>query len=222
MKISWDKFSKRYGPVVVAPPGRYTLGRELSTLLTLAVYRQPAKILEMFTAYGHTACALAAACPESQVHAFDVCREKGGYDAESPFSGEVMSESDVGAAIRNAPDEVRARVNLVIEDGALLRKYIHNLAPYHFIYIDGDHTWRRVRGDTALALEVATDDATLVWDDYWKHCPDVVRFIDSVNREAGDFVTQVNDTRMCYTTLTKEIRQRLGEIVVALEDVPRP
>lgn len=213
---SWKTFEKRFGPIVHGAGGRYTLYEELAVLLTLATRRQPCKILEMFTAYGHTACALAEACPEAQVHAFDVSKETGGYDVKSPYVGEVMSRAEVGSAIRSAPEAIRSRIQLTIDNGLRLASRIRGSAPYQFIYVDGDHTWARVLHDTRLALEVASDDAVIVWDDYWEACPDVKRFMQSLGVERGNSLAHVSGTRICYAVLDGNKRI---ELLAAVEEI---
>ena len=48
------------------------------------------------------------------------------------------------------------------------------------IFIDGGHDYETVTSDTKLALEVASDDATVVWHDYGsKIHTDVTRFVDN-------------------------------------------
>jgi hypothetical protein len=213
MKESWDLFQSRFGPIVKGPEGRYTLHGELAVLLTLAVRRQPRKILEMFTAYGHTACALAAACTTSEVFAFDVAKELGGYDAHSPFVGEVMSQKDVGSAILNAPEAVRSRIRLTVRNGLELADHIRVSGPYELVFVDGDHTWRHVADDTKLALELASDDAVIVWDDYSSGCPEVARFIDTLNGRSGDPVILVGGTRIGYTILNEEKRRTMRSAI---------
>lgn len=214
MIVRWDRFAEKFGPVLEGPGGRYTAGRDLSVVLTLAKWRRPRRILEMYTAFGSTAAALGGSCPESQVHTFDVCREEGGYDADSPFSGEVMERRLVGSAIGAVPN-----VKLLVSDGRRLPGLIRDSAPYGAVFVDGDHTFERALEDTRLALEVSEDDAVLIWDDYKHGAPGVMRLIDGMNTSAaGDRIALVEGTRVCFVALDAGLRAQLRAAVRRLAE----
>src|SRR5205807_7487485 len=54
----------------------------------------------------------------------------------------------------------------------------------HFcmVYIDGAHSFDYVKNDTRKAFDIVRDDGCVVWDDYWRHVPDVPQFLDSAIR----------------------------------------
>lgn len=225
---SLNRFEALHGPIVHPPEsGRFTGGMELSLLLTLACRMNRKKILELSCAYGDTAVRLASANKEAEVFAFDVAVELGGLDFDHYRSSEVLSLSQVGSAIKCAPPDVRERIHFRALSGHEIHRVARTLKPYDFIYIDGRHDWRFVAEDTKLAVSTATEEAVLVWDDYWEHCPEVRHFIDVLNIRLGRMtgvkdgpIKNVEGTKLCYIELglglPSELKQRLE---VAVEDL---
>lgn len=208
MIVSWAVFAQRFA--LACPPdlpGHYTSGKDLCAVLTLAKRHAPAKILEIGTGYGETAARLGDTCPDSVVHTFDVCREMGGYDTRSPFTKrEVRPQAEVGRACKG-----KANVYPTVLPGNLIAAAVRQQAPYQFAFVDGDHKWRRVVDDTKLALECCADNAMLVWDDYWYYCPEVGRFIDTMNERAGNMICHIGETRICFSPLSAAVRAKMLE-----------
>lgn len=203
--VTWTRFSQKFGPLI--RPGQvkphYTQGRDLTVLLTLARWKKPQKIAEMYTAYGDTALSLARSNPQADIYAFDVCREEGGM---GPMNQEVLPKAEVGSAFRDLPF---ANLHLCVRPGNELGGYILERGPFDLTFVDGNHIAECVVRDTALALAATKQDGVIVWDDYWESSHDVMDVIDELNESAGDLITLVEGTRVCYTILGFDEKQRL-------------
>lgn len=205
-----EQFVNQYGPLATySGPSRYTNGPSLDVLLTLAHWRRPQRVLEMYTAYGHSALALASVCPEAQIFTFDVCKEMGGHDVRSPFVNEVASIEEVGSAIREAPEELSSRIVTSVRHAADLPAEIALHAPYQVTYVDGDHTWRRVVEDTKTALRFTENTGVIVWDDYWEVCREVLRFIEVLSDRVEGAFSTVDGCHNCFVVLDEKKRREL-------------
>lgn len=208
MNETWESFVASYGPEMpYGAPCHYTSGRDLQVLMCLARWRAAPRVAELYTAFGHTALALASASPGSSVAAFDTCLEAGGWDAASPFHHEVIPRARVGESLQSAPDDVRCRVELVVGDARSLPAEVLKRGPYGLVFVDGDHTWPSVLSDTRLALlSIEGAVGVIVWDDYWAFCPEVQAAIDALNRRIGDRIRLVEGTRVCYAVVDPPLR----------------
>ncbi len=201
------------GDVVRRGDRRFTESSELEALLRLARSRRPAKALELYTAFGDTALALARALPACEVHTFDLCREMAEHRS-GPFAKYVLPAELGGTAWRDQPESERIRFHLLppARIGARARRD----GPYELVYVDGDHTWRSVLADTDLALEAAADDAVLVWDDCVPDCPDVLLALERLEEAVGSGIARVAGTRLAFVRLDRRRRLELGSVVRAL------
>ncbi|MGH7395567.1 MAG: class I SAM-dependent methyltransferase [Candidatus Methylomirabilales bacterium] len=203
--LAWGAFLEKYGPLVTAPDGPLTWGKNLSVLLTLAARRKPARILELYTAFGHTAVALARAAPEARIFTFDVSLDLGALPAPG-----TQRTDRVGEMVRASDNsDVRDRIAVTIGREAELPPKVRESGPYGALFVDGNHTFPYVVRDTALALETAEEDAIIVWDDHADHFPDVPRLIALLNLATGDRIVQVGGTWTCYAHLDRELREKL-------------
>ena len=199
MEISLETFKEMFGPPAFGRlPGKYTSGENLSVLLTLVKFTQAQKVLEMFCNRGDTAAEIAATLHAPSVFAGDVCR---GLERPLSRSEEVLPMSEVGSSFGKFGPEASKRITAIAGDRPALEKFYRENAPYDLVYVDGNHTWRGVADDTKLALELVRCGGTVVWDDYWYCCPDVMSYIDLLNRRVEDRIVFVRGTRMCYVTL---------------------
>jgi len=204
---SWAAFSKKYPIVSDETPVKYTGGRNLSVLLSLAAHFKSGKIAELYTAYGYTAVALAKAVPKARVYAYDVCLE---YGAETPLSNEAMKLSEVGSAIKANPS---LNIELHVAAGKKLSGMILLYGPYDLVFVDGNHSFKCALEDTRLATVTVPPGGVIVWDDYWQHCPGVMELIDRINRQIGDPIILVEGTRVCYTVLDKPKKDKLLDLL---------
>jgi hypothetical protein len=219
----WNDFAKLYPIPPIPPPAMrpaYTGGNDLAVVLALAQKRRPEKVLEMYTALGHTAAALAWTLPEATVYAYDTTQELGVWpypgNGGKPTGAEVPTADEVGRAIKALPPEVRERVHLGVHGPDDLHREIRAQGPYDFVFIDGNHSWRGVAEDTRVALDVVDEQAVLVWDDYWTPCYEVMRFIDVLNWRTADSIILVENTRVCYCWLTKAKYRMLKRAIADL------
>lgn len=214
MHQPWKSFADKYGPlfdVSKAPRGQaYTTGHNLQMVCTLAKFVKPLRAVEIGTAYGHTAAAIAIACPDAKVDTFDVCRENAGETA-SPFDREILPRDRVGKVILEQSEEIRSRVRSHILTPVLHGQSLLEIATFRriqFAFIDGDHTWRNVVADTRAVLDRISSDGVIVWDDY-STVREVGAFIDILNGRTGNRITAVKATRCCYIHLVEGQREAL-------------
>lgn len=214
----WASFLATYGPEMpYGGPCHYTNGGNLQVLMCLARWRAAPRVAELYTAFGHTAVALASAAPASAVLAFDTCLEMGGWDPRSPFHGEVLPRERVGESIASAADDVRRRVELVVGNARGLAAEVLRRGPYGLVFVDGDHTWPAVLSDTMLALlSLESIQGVVVWDDYWPACPEVQAALDAINRRAGDAIRLVDGTRVAYALVDQAVRASMLSAVESL------
>lgn len=213
---SWKGFVLECGKIVTLPGGRYTDTKNLTILLSLAAQKKARKILELMTAYGDTAVALATVLPDAEVFTFDVSLEDGGPGTDQGNFNEILPRDQVGSAIRATDSEIAKRIHLTIDNGAKLAPLIRKSGPYDIAFIDGNHTWRYVIEDTRLALETVGDKGILVWDDYVQHAVEVVQVIDMLNYRTGDLIALVQGTRMCYVRLDPDKKARMEKAIADL------
>lgn len=214
MRMKKSTFDLTFGPKVDGVGGNFLNGENLSVLLTLAEHtdgcrecpsfatRPKKRILEMYCNLGSTAVALASIPSAPEVYAFDVCKESGVFPLDR--SDEVVSKRDAGSAIERVAPEVRKRITFETAAPGDLKSLYREFSLYDLVFIDGNHTWRGVAEDTKLAIQFVADCGVIVWDDYWDACPEVVSYIDVLNRRIGDRVAWVEETRMCYIRLTAQ------------------
>lgn len=133
------------------PKNRYTLPWEKQWLLWRIAQTPPGtSVVEIGTLFGDTALEIASAFPNRKVICVDsISAEYGGLTAES-----------VCRSARGLPN-----VDLRILDS---REFVYADADkVGFIFIDGDHHWDGVRGDSEKALAYAANRGIpVVWHDY--------------------------------------------------------
>jgi hypothetical protein len=187
--------------------GLFTVGENLEVLCRLAHSYKPKKMLELYTAGGYTALALARTCPESQVVTFDV-KDKSTITEFGDQEYQIGTVDQIGEGYRGQPEE--SRITQLLGDAWKYNWADHS---YDLIYIDGLNTWNGVTKDTALAMELANDNALLVWDDFWKNSG-VVQVIDKINVEVEDCVVVVEGTRTCFLCLNPSRKAKILQLLV--------
>lgn len=220
MKISWKQFTKTHRPTTaprfVQPDAHYTPGRELNTVCMLALASNAKRAVEIGTAHGHTAVALARTLPEAEILTIGTTRELAGHNS-SKFDREIQTEERQGYYIREQPAEIRDRIRSIKmkpEPRESLASRVP-LGSFQFAFIDGDHRWEWVAEDTKAILRAIDDGGLIVWDDYNMH-NEVRAFINIVNARTTGPLVEIETTRVVFVKLTAEKRAELLEAVEQL------
>jgi hypothetical protein len=216
MRMAKSVFDVFFKPRVDGVGGKFMNGENLSVLLTLAesIIRPKKRVLEMYCNLGNTAVALASIPSAPEVFAFDVCQELEVFPLDR--SGEVALRKDVGSVIAQVQPSVRKRITFEVSGASDLKSLYGKFAPYDLVHVDGNHTWRGVAADTKLAVQFVTDCGVIVWDDYWDFCPEVISYVNVLNRRIGDRIVWVEETRMCFIQLQEGEKSILEKAVCDL------
>lgn len=214
MNISWHDFVKAYGPECekekLPQAASFTKGRNLNAVCMLARESGSNRLVEIGTAFGHTAVALAKVCPDAEVVTFDVTAELAGEAVSSRYGREIQPKDKQASFIRKQPEEVRRRIIDRILSLDRTESMLARAASFAFgfAYIDGDHTWRSVAQDTKAVLDRISDDGIIVWDDYGT-ANEVKAFIDIANRRTGNKIAAIEHTRIVYLHLAGDQRTQM-------------
>lgn len=209
LKLSKFESIVRGYPQVDDSDAAFTKGKDLQALCALAIISQAKCILEIGTAYGHTAVALAKACPEAEVYTLDTCKEMA-TEWRSQFKAEILSKEQQGSYIRKQPEELQARIHAQVGPVHLGRSLVTMLPMprFDFAFIDGDHRWRSVVCDTEAVLKRIAAGGLVVWDDY-ATATELRRFLKIVNERSGGDIVIIPGLRICYFKVTEGQRNRL-------------
>lgn len=217
MRQSWEAFLDQYAgsPPVPESERAYTDGNNLRVLCALAHDADPACLLEIGTAYGHTAVILAKLCPSSQLWTLGTCREYT-VKTRSVYDREILPREEQGSFIKIQPEELRARIHArVLRSRGRSVLCAADVPHFQFAFIDGDHMWRGVVEDTKAVMDRIDSRGTVVWDDYG-YALEVAAFIDLLNARTGSRIVSVCGTRICYVKLDPGLQ---ADLVEALQDL---
>jgi predicted O-methyltransferase YrrM len=144
------------------PNERFVLGM-------LAQIRQPRRIFEIGTFDGASTLVLAMNAPGAVIDTLDL-------HPDDPRSASARGE--IGAAgeqLEGRPERDRVRQHYVGPDG-------FDFAPWagsvDLVLVDAGHLYEDVREDTARALAILSDAGVVIWDDYTRIWPGVVKAVD--------------------------------------------
>lgn len=215
MHASWHAFIRDYPAQldslrVVNRDAAYTNGHNLDAIGRLAIASRARKAVEIGTAWGHTAVALARVLPEAEVVTLGITREQ--VADRNSINREILAELDQGSYIRRQPDEIRSRITAVTltpePRDSLANRVV--MAPFQFAYIDGEHSWQCVAEDTKAILAQIDDGGIIVWDDYGT-AKEVQRYIDTLNGRTVGRITAIQKTRIAFVKLEEGILEELRE-----------
>ena len=132
-------------------------------------------IFEIGTFNGVTALTLAMNCPAATVYTLDL---------EPGVAPSMPTERIDADLISEAPSRIyqghpaATRVVQLLGDSATF-----DFGQFHgscdLVFIDGAHSAEYVSNDTDIAFRLITERSAVVWDDYWRMAPAVVKYLDS-------------------------------------------
>lgn len=217
-KHSLTRFERLFGSLAQPDDkdAAYTNGRNLGVVCTLAKASGEANLLEIGTAFGHTAVALAKTCPEADVWTLGTCKEMASAGT-SQHPSEILPRRKQGSFISKQPDALTERIHSLVGPASGDRSLLGVLAVprFGFAFIDGDHSWRSVVNDTVAVVSRIHTKGIVVWDDY-REANEVTCFLNILDKRCGGCLTHVMGTRICFTPIPKE---RRGLMMDALRDL---
>jgi predicted O-methyltransferase YrrM len=161
-RLSVDLGTVRYLKWNMDPTERFVLGM-------LAQICQPRRIFEIGTFDGAATLVLAMNAPDAMIDTLDL-------HPDDPRSAAARGE--IGAAgeqLEGRPERDRIRQHYVGPDG-------FDFAPWagcvDLVLVDAGHLYEEVREDTARALGMLSDAGLVIWDDYTRTWPGVVKAVD--------------------------------------------
>lgn len=172
---------------------------DLFALAVLVARRRPSVLFEFGTFTGAGTLTLAAnSASDSLVHTLDLPPKSRstapGLDWESEIDDAV-----IGAVWRDSPYATRISQHLCDSRAFDTTPLAHSV---DFLFIDGGHSLEIVTNDTEKAFEMARPDATIVWHDYSRACPDVQRCLMNLpNRRS---VRSIRSTSVAFLDLLVE------------------
>ena len=169
-----------YDHEIVLPPRRLLMQPGTQTidglffLVSLARTLRARTVFEIGTFIGLTAWTLARNLPDATVHTLDIPPDRD--PAWTLEADDVHRGSSSAMVYRELSSEGDVRQHW--EDSALF-DFSPWSAAIDLVYIDGAHSEAYVRSDTENALRSMSPRAAIVWDDYWRLSPGVVKVLHS-------------------------------------------
>ncbi len=200
-------------PEIEGQETAYTKGNDLRAVCCLARASGATNILEIGTAFGHTAVALAKVCPEAQIWTLGTCREFFGSKI-SRFRREVLPREKQGSFIRQQSAELQSRIHTQVSAPTHKQSLVCVLAvpKFQFAFIDAEHSWRSVVNDTQAVVQRIDAGGVVVWDDFGT-VQEIRKFIEILNKRMAGGIQVVSGTRVCYAEITAERRVSLLEAI---------
>lgn len=150
-------------------------------------------ILEVGTHYGNTTRELAIHCPNKIVYSIDFITDAPTMHPSQ--QREMPTAETVGIRARGLPN-----VQLLLHDS---KTFYYGALDIGLVFIDGDHTYEGVQGDTVMALDYFNGrrkPLTIVWHDYYDHAwVSVKKFL---TEKMGEYdLRSIKGTHLVYTDL---------------------
>jgi hypothetical protein len=123
---------------------------------------QQARILELGSFEGLSACFLLWRLPDARLTCVDTFAGIAGYEAYGIETTELERRFDANVAL---VDSARVR-KLVGTTHRLLPELVDQAEPFELIYVDASHTALDVLADVALAWQLLVNGGVMIFDDY--------------------------------------------------------
>jgi hypothetical protein len=164
---------------------------EYGAIGAAARYLAPRNIFEIGTHRGRTALLMAENTPESTtVYTLN----QPPADMAKYFNGMTteQAETALGEAFRGKP--AASKIVQLIGDSRTF-----DFSPYtgqmDIIFIDADHSYEGIKNDTERALPMLKPGGTIVWDDYNRAFPGIIRYLEEF-AATGRRVVRIAGTRL--------------------------
>jgi predicted O-methyltransferase YrrM len=170
--------SRIYDHEVTLPPRRLLMQPGAQTIdgllfvASLAAALEARTVFEIGTFTGVTTWTLARNLPEASVHTLDIPPE--GTPTWTVEKDDVHRGSEENLVYKRLP--AGGEITQHWSDSATF-----DFSPWYdtidLVYIDGAHSEPYVRSDTDNALRMMSGRGAVVWDDYWRLSPGVVKVL---------------------------------------------
>jgi predicted O-methyltransferase YrrM len=142
-------------------------------LVSLAKFINARRIFEIGTFTGVTAATLAQNLPNAEVHTLDLPPARAPDLAIEPGDAKYIAPRRRVRVFDGTPQA--ARIIQHEADSAQFDFPSHGI--FDLVYIDGAHSYQYVENDTRAAFGVVSQRGAVVWDDYQRHWPGVVDYL---------------------------------------------
>jgi predicted O-methyltransferase YrrM len=143
-------------------------------LAALCLLRKPKRIFEIGTYDGSTTLLLATHAPEAQVFTIDL-PPQAAHAATVVEEAAHAASGRIGTVFSGRPEN--ARIQQLLGDSRTF-----DFGPWNdsidLVVVDGGHSYDCASADSRTALQLIAPGGMIVWDDYERGWPDVVRAVD--------------------------------------------
>jgi hypothetical protein len=192
--IQDDLLTRIYSVEVSFPPRRYLMLPGTQTidglffLASLAVAMEAKSVFEIGTFTGVSTWTLARNVPAAVVHTLDIPpSDIPSWDLDVD---DVHRGSQEGLVYPHLPSSGN-----IVQHWADSATF--DFSPFYdsidLVYVDGAHSEDYVRSDSENASRMSSDNGVVVWDDYWRLSPGVVKVL---HERAGLGLVRVPGTRL--------------------------
>lgn len=218
--MQWRDFARRFEPTAgwrwVATETAYTHGKDLQAICMLAKASGAKHAVEIGTAFGHTAVALARTLPNAKITTIGTTQDLAGTDKDGDGTA-ILDADDEGSFIRKQEAAIRDRItSLSVKPTprvSLLDEV--DVEPFEFAFVDGEHTWQGIAEDTKAVLRGIDHDGIIVWDDYTLY-PELAAFVNTLNDRSNARIMETDKTRIVFVELDEETHASLTKAVALL------
>jgi predicted O-methyltransferase YrrM len=180
--------------------GQQTPSLDLWALAALVNACQPKTFLEVGTYIGYTTRHLARIYPRLYITTVDPGDQIAPMDRSPIQAHEYLAPNDIGHLVDSHPKVTIVKAPFLLWAG----RYKGHL--FDLIFLDGDHRYDAVMGDTTAALAlVRSPDGVLVWHDA-NHLDDVDRALQDIahrfQHRLPNGITTVEHTWLAYALVT--------------------
>lgn len=165
-------------PANLFQPGNQDTGG-LLRLVSIAKAIDAKTVFEIGTYNGLTALTLAMNLPTATIHTLDLPR--GQAPALPLFAHDHLNLNRFDGRVFDGRPEAE-RIVQHLGDSAEF-DFVSLSRKCDLVYIDGAHSYEYVANDTTRAFEIVSGNGVVVWDDYWRRVPDVMRFLRTHRRD---------------------------------------
>jgi Methyltransferase domain len=162
----------------------------LAFLSSLARRLGARSVFEIGTFTGLTALTIAMNCPEAVVHTLDLPAT-----AQPALTIDPGDANYLTSAARIRVFEGRQEAARIIQHEGDSAQFDYSALNEQFdlVYIDGSHSYEYVVKDSQAAFSIVSSRGAIVWDDYSRTWPDIVRYL---NERVDLKLYRVPETRL--------------------------
>jgi hypothetical protein len=163
--------------ILLPPPRLFSPGNQdltgLTQIVSIATALRATAAFEIGTFNGRTALTLAMNLPHATIYTLDLPPDEKPQLQVAAHDHFLLHQPVT--RVYEGRQEAKSIVQLYGDSARF------DFGPYErtcqLIYIDGAHSFEYVASDSKAAFRLADDCAAIIWDDYWRPAPGVVRYL---------------------------------------------